>query len=127
VNPQGGHALGGYRSQGRDEAGATTLRKHASELAQAGAAMTVLERMPSAVARQVQEENPGMMGIGIGAGSGTAGQVLVLHDMLNITRGKLPRFVRNFAAEGGSADDAIRRYVAAVKDGSFPDEALHAY
>ena len=68
-----------------------------------------------------------MMVIGIGAGSGTAGQVLVLHDMLNITRGKLPRFVRNFAAEGGSADDAIRRYVAAVKDGSFPDEALHAY
>ena len=89
--------------------------------------MTVLELMPSAVARQVQDENPGMMVIGIGAGSGTAGQVLVLHDMLNITRGKLPRFVRNFAAEGGSADDAIRRYVAAVKDGSFPDEALHAY
>ena len=127
LTPQSVHALGGYRIQGRDEAGAATLRKHASELAQAGAAMTVLELMPSAVARQVQDENPGMMVIGIGAGSGTAGQVLVLHDMLNITRGKLPRFVRNFAAEGGSADDAIRRYVAAVKDGSFPDEALHAY
>ena len=127
LTPQSVHALGGYRIQGRDEAGAATLRKHASELAQAGAVMTVLELMPSAVARQVQEENPGMMVIGIGAGSGTAGQVLVLHDMLNITRGKLPRFVRNFAAEGGSADDAIRRYVAAVKDGSFPDEALHAY
>jgi len=68
-----------------------------------------------------------MITIGIGAGSGTAGQVLVLHDMLHVTRGKLPRFVRNFMAEGGSVEDAVRRYVAAVKDGSFPDEALHAY
>ncbi|MFZ4552300.1 MAG: 3-methyl-2-oxobutanoate hydroxymethyltransferase [Aquabacterium sp.] len=127
LTPQSVHALGGYRIQGRDEAGAATLRKHATELAQAGAAMMVLELMPSAVAAQVQADNPGMMTIGIGAGSQTAGQVLVLHDMLNITRGKLPRFVRNFAAEGGSADDAIRRYVAAVKDGSFPDEAVHAY
>ena len=127
LTPQSVHALGGYRIQGRDEAGAATLRKHAAELAQAGAAMMVLELMPSAVAAQVQADNPGMMTIGIGAGSQTAGQVLVLHDMLNITRGKLPRFVRNFAAEGGSADDAIRRYVAAVKDGSFPDEAVHAY
>jgi 3-methyl-2-oxobutanoate hydroxymethyltransferase len=53
--------------------------------------------------------------------------VLVLHDMLGITRGKLPRFVRNFLSEGGSVDDAIRRYVVAVKDKSFPDEALHGY
>jgi 3-methyl-2-oxobutanoate hydroxymethyltransferase len=53
--------------------------------------------------------------------------VLVLHDMLNITRGKLPRFVRNFAAEGGTVVDAVSRYVAAVKDGSFPDEQLHSY
>jgi 3-methyl-2-oxobutanoate hydroxymethyltransferase len=127
LTPQSVHALGGYRIQGRDEAGATTLRKHATELAQAGAAMMVLELMPTAVASQVQADNPGMMTIGIGAGAGTAGQVLVVHDMLNITRGKLPRFVRNFAAEGGSVEDAIRRYVAAVKDGSFPDEAVHAY
>ncbi len=127
LTPQSVHALGGYRIQGRDEAGAQTLRKHASALAQAGAAMMVLELMPSAVAREVQTDNPGMMTIGIGAGSGTAGQVLVLHDMLNFTRGKLPRFVRNFAAEGGSVDEALRRYVAAVKDGSFPDERVHAY
>jgi len=127
LTPQSVHALGGYRIQGRDEAGAQTLRKHATELAQAGAAMMVLELMPSIVAAQVQVDNPGVMTIGIGAGQGTAGQVLVLHDMLNITRGKLPRFVRNFAAEGGSVDDAVRRYVAAVKDGSFPDESVHAY
>ncbi len=127
LTPQSVHALGGYRIQGRDQAGADTLRKHARELAEAGAAMMVLELMPSAVATQVQVDNPGMMTIGIGAGAATAGQVLVLHDMLNFTRGKLPRFVRNFTAEGGSAEDAVRRYVAAVKDGSFPDEAQHGY
>ncbi len=127
LTPQSVHALGGYRIQGRDAAGADALRKHARELAEAGAAMMVLELMPSAVATQVQADNPGMMTIGIGAGPATAGQVLVLHDMLNFTRGKLPRFVRNFTAEGGSAEDAVRRYVAAVKDGSFPDEALHGY
>ena len=127
LTPQSVHALGGYRIQGRDEAGANTLRKHATELAQAGASMMVLELMPSAVAAQVQADNPGLITIGIGAGSQTAGQVLVLHDMLNFTRGKLPRFVRNFAAEGGTVVDAVARYVAAVKDGSFPDEALHSY
>jgi 3-methyl-2-oxobutanoate hydroxymethyltransferase len=121
------HALGGYRIQGRDQAGADTMRRHAKELTEAGAAMMVLELMPSAVAAQVQADNPGLMTIGIGAGGATAGQVLVLHDMLHFTRGKLPRFVRNFAAEGGTADDAVRRYVAAVKDGSFPDESVHSY
>ncbi len=127
LTPQSVHALGGYRIQGRDQAGADTMRRHAKELADAGAAMMVLELMPSAVAAQVQADNPGVMTIGIGAGSATAGQVLVLHDMLHFTRGKLPRFVRNFSAEGGTADDAVRRYVAAVKDGSFPDESVHSY
>lgn len=127
LTPQSVHALGGYRIQGRDAAGADTLRRHARELADAGAAMMVLELMPSAVAAQVQADNPGVMTIGIGAGGAAAGQVLVLHDMLNFTRGKLPRFVRNFSAEGGTAEDAVRRYVAAVKDGSFPDEAVHGY
>lgn len=127
LTPQSVHALGGYRIQGRDQAGADTMRRHAKELAEAGASMMVLELMPSAVAAQVQADNPALMTIGIGAGCATAGQVLVLHDMLNFTRGKLPRFVRNFASEGGSADDAVRRYVAAVKDGSFPDESLHSY
>jgi len=127
LTPQSVHALGGYRIQGRDQAGADTMRRHATELAQAGAAMMVLELMPSAVAAQVQADNPGLITIGIGAGSSTAGQVLVLHDMLHITRGKLPRFVRNFMLEGGSIEDAVRRYVADVKGGRFPDESLHAY
>jgi 3-methyl-2-oxobutanoate hydroxymethyltransferase len=127
LTPQSVHALGGYRIQGRDEAGAETMRRHAKELADAGAAMMVLELMPSSVAAQVQADNPGVMTIGIGAGQATAGQVLVVYDMLRLTRGKLPRFARDFTAEGGSIEDAIRRYVLAVKDGSFPDEKLHSY
>ena len=127
LTPQSVHALGGYRVQGRSDDSAATLRQHARELADAGAAMLVLELVPSTLAAQVQAECPQLITIGIGAGVSTAGQVLVLHDMLGLTRGKLPRFVRNFMLEGGSVDDALRRYVAAVKDRSFPDETLHGY
>jgi 3-methyl-2-oxobutanoate hydroxymethyltransferase len=126
LTPQSVHALGGFRVQGRDEQAADTLRRHARELADAGAAMLVLELMPSALAAEMSEALP-MPVIGIGAGARCAGQVLVLHDMLGVTAGRLPRFVRNFMAEGGSVADAIRRYVAAVKDGSFPDESVHGY
>jgi 3-methyl-2-oxobutanoate hydroxymethyltransferase len=126
LTPQSVHALGGFRIQGRDAAGAQTLRAHAQALDEAGAAMLVLELTPSAVAREVCAGLK-MPVIGIGAGAACAGQVLVLHDMLGITTGRLPRFVRNFMAEGGSVADAVRRYVAAVKDGSFPDEAVHGY
>jgi len=126
LTPQSVHALGGYRVQGRDEAAAELLRRHARELADAGAAMLVLELMPSALARELATTLP-IPVIGIGAGAGCSGQVLVLHDMLGITRGKLPRFVRDFISDGGGVEAAVRRYVAAVKDGSFPDEAVHAY
>lgn len=126
LTPQSVHALGGYRIQGRDAAGAATLKQHAVELGEAGAAMVVFELMPSTVAAELTKILP-MPTIGIGAGVECSGQVLVLHDMLGLTRGKLPRFVRDFMAEGGSIDDAIRRYVAAVRDGSFPSEALHGY
>ena len=88
--------------------------------------MLVLELVPSALARELAAALP-MPVIGIGAGAGCGGQVLVLHDMLGITHGKPPRFVRNFMSEGGSIEDALRRYVAAVKDGSFPDETIHGY
>jgi 3-methyl-2-oxobutanoate hydroxymethyltransferase len=127
LTPQSANALGGYRVQGRDEAGARTLERQARELADAGAAMLVLEFVPAALAQRVQEQNPALIVIGIGAGGGVAGQVLVLHDMLGVTTGKLPRFVRNFMAEGGSIDDALRRYVQAVRDGSFPAAELHTY
>jgi 3-methyl-2-oxobutanoate hydroxymethyltransferase len=126
LTPQSVHALGGWRVQGRDEEGAATLRRHAAELAAAGAALIVLELVPTALARTLQRESIVPM-IGIGAGAGCAGQVLVLHDMLGLTAGPRPRFVRDFTAEGGSVDEAVRRYVRAVKDGSFPDDSIHSH
>jgi len=127
LTPQSVHALGGYRIQGRDDAGAATLKRQARELHEAGAAMLVLELVPTVLAAQIQAELPQLITIGIGAGPQTAGQVLVLHDMLGITRGKLPRFVRNFLQDSGNIEAAIRAYVAAVKNRSFPDPALHGY
>ena len=127
LTPQSVHALGGWRVQGRDDAGAATLRQHARELTDAGAAMLVLELVPATLAAAVQADNPGLITIGIGAGPGTSGQVLVLHDALGLGEHQPPRFVRNFMAEGGSIAHALARYVAAVKDGSFPDPALHTY
>lgn len=127
LTPQSANALGGYRVQGRDAAAAQLLERSAREFAEAGAAMLVLELVPAALAQRVQVQNPEMVVIGIGAGADVAGQVLVLHDMLGVTQGKLPRFVRNFMAEGGSIGDGLRRYVQAVKQRSFPDTTLHTY
>lgn len=126
LTPQSVHALGGWRVQGRDEASAATLRAHARELEQAGAAMIVLELVPSALARQVTEETQ-LITIGIGAGGGCSGQVLVLHDMLHITPGRKPKFVRNFMEGSASVHEAVCRYVADVKSGAFPDEAVHGF
>ncbi len=124
--PQSVHALGGWRVQGRDAPGAGQLRADARALVQAGAAMIVLEPVPSALATELATELPVPL-MGIGAGPGTAGQVLVLHDMLGLRPGMPARFVRNFMAEGGAIADAVARSVAAVKDGSVPDPVLHGY
>jgi 3-methyl-2-oxobutanoate hydroxymethyltransferase len=124
LTPQSVHALGGWRVQGRDEAAAATLLAHAQELADAGAAMLVLELVPTALATQVTQRLP-IPVIGIGAGNGCSGQVLVLHDMLGITRGRRLRFVRDFSEGAASVDEAVRRYVADVKGRLFPDNELH--
>lgn len=135
LTPQRVHALGGFRVQGRDEAGAARMRADAAALVEAGVAMLVLELVPSPLARQITSEHPELLTIGIGAGTGTAGQVLVLHDALGLTPGKRPRFVRDFTrvpgsppqAPGLSVAQAVAAYVAAVKDQSFPDEAVHGF
>ena len=127
LTPQTVHALGGYRVQGRGDEAAQTLRQHARELQDAGAAMLVLEMVPAALSTQLTQELPRCATIGIGAGKGTAGQVLVMHDMLGVNLGKNPKFVRNFMDGSGSVKAAIEAYVRAVKDGSFPDDALHAW
>ena len=127
LTPQTVHALGGYRVQGRGDEAAQTLRQHARELQDAGAAMLALEMVPALLSAQLTQELPRCATIGIGAGKGTAGQVLVMHDMLGVNLGKNPKFVRNFMDGSGSVKAAIEAYVRAVKDGSFPDDALHAW
>ncbi len=127
LTPQTVHALGGYRVQGKSDEGAATLRRHALELQDAGASMLVLEMVPAQLSRELTAELPHCHTIGIGAGSGTAGQVLVLHDMLGVNLGKMARFVHNFMADAGSVKGAFEAYVHAVKNGSFPDDSKHAW
>jgi len=127
LTPQSVYALGGYRVQGKSQASADTMKKQALALQDAGATMVVLEMVPHSVATELTLELPHCPTIGIGAGNGTAGQVLVLHDMLGLNLGKMPRFVRNFMPGASSIRGAMEAYVAAVKNGSFPDNALHAW
>lgn len=118
LTPQYVHTLGGYRVQGRGDAAAKVMADANAHVA-AGAAMLLLEAIPSDLAAKVTTENHAPT-IGIGAGKDCSGQVLVLHDMLDVTPGKKPRFVKNFMDGQRSIASAIAAYVAAVKDGSFP-------
>jgi 3-methyl-2-oxobutanoate hydroxymethyltransferase len=127
LTPQTVHALGGYRVQGRTGAAADVLKQQAHALEDAGASMLVLEMVPADLSAELTQALQDCATIGIGAGKDTAGQVLVLHDMLGVNLGKMPKFVRNFMADGGSIRGAMEAYVAAVKDGSFPVNALHAW
>ncbi|HEX6158317.1 MAG TPA: 3-methyl-2-oxobutanoate hydroxymethyltransferase, partial [Burkholderiales bacterium] len=115
LTPQSVHQLGGYRVQ-RD---AERLLEDARAIEQAGAAMLVLEAIPAALGKQVTAALS-IPTIGIGAGKDCSGQVLVLHDMLDIYPGRKARFVRNFMSGASGVQDAIRRYVEAVKGGAFP-------
>jgi 3-methyl-2-oxobutanoate hydroxymethyltransferase len=126
LTPQTVHALGGYRVQGRGQA-AAVLRRDALALQDAGATMLVLEMVPAVLSAELTAVLPACHTIGIGAGRGTAGQVLVMHDMLGINLGKNPKFVRNFMQGQGSVLDAMRAYVQAVKSGQFPIDAEHAW
>ena len=126
LTPQTVHALGGYRIQGRDEAAAATLVQQARELRDAGATMMVVELVPAELGARVQQAVDIPI-IGIGAGPDTAGQVLVLHDMLGLHTGRLPRFVRNFMDGATTPQAAIRAYVQAVKAGTFPERQVHTY
>ena len=123
--PQSVHKLGGYKVQGRDADSARRIQEDALALESAGASMLVLECVPAALAADITGalEIPV---IGIGAGAGCDGQVLVLYDMLGITPRKVPRFVKDFLAETGSVEAAVAAYVAAVKEGSFP-ASDHSY
>jgi 3-methyl-2-oxobutanoate hydroxymethyltransferase len=131
LTPQTVHALGGYRVQGRDDAGADKLIADALALEAAGAQMVVLEMVPAELADRLTKLLTTCITIGIGAGVDCDGQVLVLHDMLGMNLGKMPRFVHNFMADERNLDHSIQgafaTYVAAVKDKNFPDNKLHAW
>jgi 3-methyl-2-oxobutanoate hydroxymethyltransferase len=120
LTPQSVHQLGGYRVQGREEDEAQRLLDDARILEQAGAGMIVLEAIPAALASQVTAA-AGVPTIGIGAGADCHGQVLVLHDMLDVYPGKKARFVKNYMkAAAGSIQDAVALYIKEVQSGKFP-------
>ncbi len=122
LTPQSVHVLGGYRVQGRDASAAEGLVADAKALGRAGATMLVLEMVPSALAGALTKELS-IPTIGIGAGPDCSGQVLVLHDMLDVYPGRKPRFVRNFMDGAASVREAVERYRDAVKSRAFPTAA----
>ena len=119
LTPQSVHQLGGYKVQGKSTESATELKNDALALHNAGAAIVLMEAMPSQLGKEVTDMLT-IPTIGIGAGPDCSGQVLVMHDMLGVFPGRKARFVRNFMEGAASIDDAVTGYVKAVKDGSFP-------
>ncbi|PQA52334.1 3-methyl-2-oxobutanoate hydroxymethyltransferase [Amnimonas aquatica] len=119
LTPQSVNVFGGYRVQGRGDAGERLLAD-ARAVVEAGAAVLLLECVPTDLARRLHAECPVPV-IGIGAGPDCDGQVLVMHDMLGLHNGKPARFVKNYLGSGdGSIEAAFRQYVAEVKDGRYP-------
>ncbi len=119
LTPQSVNKLGGYKVQGKGESQASQMITAAQTLADAGADIILLECVPSSLAAKVTQSVEVPV-IGIGAGKDTDGQVLVMHDLLGISGGHKPKFVKNFMLEASSVEDAFVRYHQAVKDGSFP-------
>nr|WP_229218183.1 3-methyl-2-oxobutanoate hydroxymethyltransferase [Rugamonas apoptosis] len=119
LTPQSVHQLGGYKVQGKTTESADLLKADALKLQAAGAAMVVLEAIPTQLGKEVTDLLA-MPTIGIGAGPDCAGQVLVMHDLLGVFPGRKARFVKNFMDGQTSIDAAVSAYVQAVKDGSFP-------
>ena len=117
--PQSVHILGGYKVQGKSKDGASLMLEQAIACELAGAQMIVLEAIPSSLGKQITA-SLSIPTIGIGAGTDCSGQVLVLQDMLGISPGKPPKFVKNFLDGQGSIEGAIKAYVREVKSGKFP-------
>ena len=127
LTPQSVNTLGGYRVQGRTDSGAQQLMNDALQLQNAGAQALVLEMVPAVLSGEITRTLTTCATIGIGAGVDTAGQVLVLHDMLGVTQGKVPKFAYNFMTESGTVLGAMQAFVQAVKTKKFPVNELHAW
>ena len=121
LTPQSINAFGGFKVQGKTEAAAKKLIEDAKAVQAAGASMVVLEAVPAKLAAKVTEILD-IPTIGIGAGAGCDGQVLVYQDMLGMFTDYVPKFVRQFANVGEVMKGAFRDYIKAVKDKSFPAE-----
>ncbi|KEQ16464.1 3-methyl-2-oxobutanoate hydroxymethyltransferase [Endozoicomonas numazuensis] len=121
LTPQFVNVFGGYKVQGREEEKANSMIKAALDLQAAGADLLLLECVPSDLAREITHAVK-IPVIGIGAGNSTDGQVLVIHDMLNLTPGRKPKFVKNFMENSASPQEAVAQYVTEVKDSSFPGQ-----
>jgi 3-methyl-2-oxobutanoate hydroxymethyltransferase len=119
LTPQSVHALGGYRVQGRDASAAERLLADAQALEEAGACGIVLELLPAALAKRITAALT-IPTIGIGAGAGCDGQVLVLHDMLGLNEMFNPKFLKRYAELGEAVRAAVRSYAAEVRDGTYP-------
>jgi 3-methyl-2-oxobutanoate hydroxymethyltransferase len=119
LKPQSVHKTGGFRVQGREDEAAQAMIRDAKSLESAGADMIVLECIPTALGAAITKELHVPV-IGIGAGPQVDGQILVIYDVLDITSGRKPRFVRNFMQGAGDNLEALRRYVQAVKKGDYP-------
>ena len=117
--PQSVHILGGYKVQGKSKDAASLMLEQAIACEQAGAQMIVLEAIPSSLGKHITE-SLSIPTIGIGAGSDCSGQVLVLQDMLGLSPGKPPKFVKNFLDGHASIEAAVKAYVREVKSGKFP-------
>lgn len=119
LTPQTVHQLGGYKVQGREAAHAERIVNDAKILADAGASVILLECVPASLGKAVTAALDVPV-IGIGAGPDTDGQILVMHDVLGVTHGRTPRFVKNFMADADSIQTAFQLYHEAVKTRSFP-------
>ncbi len=119
LKPQSVHKIGGFKVQGREPDQVEEMRQSAERLQNAGADLVLLECIPNEAGRLIRDALEVPV-IGIGAGPDVDGQILVLYDILDITQGRTPRFVRNFQAECTSPLAAVTSYVRAVKDRSYP-------
>jgi 3-methyl-2-oxobutanoate hydroxymethyltransferase len=119
LTPQSVHRLGGFKVQGRDEKAALRLLADAHAVADAGADLLVLECVPADLAQRITQSVP-IPTIGIGAGPHCDGQILVLHDVLGVSPGRRPRFIKNYLTGRDSIAAALRAYGDEVRDGRFP-------
>lgn len=119
LTPQSVNKLGGYKVQGKLDSDAERILRACKALEEAGADLLLLECVPTALARMITEQ-ASVPVIGIGAGNVTDGQVLVMHDLLGLTQGHKPKFVKNFMADVPSVQDAFAAYAQDVKSGAFP-------